>query len=116
MKKFIRIVADTNDADYIETFKEISEDDIKILQPLFEAIKNFKPYVRGKYGYEHVHNFPTGDCCRKDLGEKAVEEIYSGNEDALSIFLDEFCPCCEHGIHTIDRIEIIEVESIKRLA
>jgi hypothetical protein len=77
--KYLLVVADTNDADYIQTFEKISDRDLEILKPLFKAIKNFKPYVTtGDYGErEHHHNFPTNDCCRDDLGEKTVEQIYA---------------------------------------
>jgi hypothetical protein len=120
--KYLLVIADTNDADYIQTFKEVTDEDLEVMKPLFEAIKNFKPYTTRKdaYGYAasmtHRHNFPTNDCCRKDLGEKTIEQIYKDiDEDSLLCFTDEYCPHAEHGIHTIESIEIVEVTNRVKL-
>ena len=72
--KYVYVVVDTNDADYVGKIVEISEETLEHFKPLIEKIKNFKPYVGfSKYGSKFTHycNFPYGDCLRKNLGEKS---------------------------------------------
>lgn len=113
MKKYkIIIIVDTNDADYSVSTSEITEEDLDKIRPLIEAIKNFKPYsadrdFEGKWKFEH--NFPIGECCRTDLGEKEVEELYDFPEEVHEIF-NELIPHPEWGFHTITEITLIEKE------
>lgn len=104
------IEVDTNDGDYETTEIAITEKQIERLRPVIEAIKNFKRY-KTKTGYgsswEYNHNYPIGECCRKDLGEKSAEELY-GHIKGFEEF-NEMIPCGEYGIHTITRCEIREV-------
>ena len=121
MAKYKLIIeADTNDADYVSTINEITKDDLEKLYPVFDAIKNFKPY-NGKsvdkdcqFDHErtHNHNWPYGDeeyIPRIDLGEKTVEEIYADvlTPDQIELFTD-LCPFGEYGIHTITSIKVLE--------
>ena len=77
----IMIRVDTNDGNYVEVTNIITEAQLKILRPVFEAIKNFKPYK--VHGGEHNHNFPSGECLREDLGEKTPEEIYDLDKETV---------------------------------
>lgn len=121
--KYIRVVADSNDADYVETFLPISDENLEMILPVIEAIKNFKEY-EGQWGewdgeahfMTHRNNYPSGECLREDMGEKPVEEIYSHvDPEALAIFDEEYRPYHEYGIHTIESVDIIEVSSITEL-
>lgn len=107
MKKYIFIKADTNDADYVYRKTEVTDQQIEFVIPLINAIKNNK----GSYNFLH------GEFVRED--EKEVEEMYvaSGlcSQEVLDFFLDNFCPYGEHGIHTIESIEILNVESEQKL-
>lgn len=119
----ITIIADTNDADYVTQISKISESELESIKPLIKAIKNFKPYQtnssHGAYCHNHTHNFPTGECQREDLGEKAPCEVYQGvvSEDVFEFFAEELVPPGhEYGIHTIKSIEVTPyVKKIKLL-
>ena len=106
--KYLLVRADTNDADYVRSFKPIEEEILAKFLPLFQAIKDFKPYKGGRTS--HRHNFPTGDCCREDMGEKQVEEIYADiDPEILGEFQEEYMPNGEFGTHTINEIKVFEV-------
>jgi len=116
MKKFLKVTADTNDADYVTKFTEISEADLVIILPLIRAIKDFKPYKvkkkdnMGGYEWTHSHNFPDSQYRREDLGEQSVYEIYEDvGEKVIDIFTQKYCPYGENGIHTIESISLYEV-------
>jgi len=118
MEKYLYIEADTNDADYITTFDQINDKDLELIKPVIEAIKNFKPYevISKEYGnmWTHSNNFPIGDCCRKKLGEKSAEELY-GHLEGFQVFLDDYVPYNEYGIHTIATVQIVEVINVETL-
>jgi len=102
----IMIRVDTNDGDYDTNIVDITEEELKSIRPIIATIKKFKAY--GKNG-QHHHNWPSGECCREDLGEKEPEDIYPDLDfeaDAMYLFVD-LLPCgSEYGFHTIDRIEV----------
>lgn len=107
MKKYLLIEADTNDVDYISSKNEVSDKEIEEIRPVALAIKAFKPYKRlinGKEVY-FSHNYNSGDSRR--MYEFTPEELY-GHIPGFELF-DELRPHGEYGIHTITRIEIIEV-------
>jgi hypothetical protein len=124
MKKFLYVKADTNDtndADYVTSLNEIADEDIKLMQPLFEAIKRFELYVGNIRNYSpgnpwtHSNNFPTNECCRKDLGEKYASELYADYKEAFELFDEDYVPSSEYGIHTIEEIKVFEVENVRIL-
>lgn len=105
----IKITADTNDADYVTEISQITDEDLNKIKPLIAAIKNFKAYTVKIDGlkWTHDHNYPVGEYSpREDLGEKHPREIYKGfSEEVFQIF-EDLIPRGEHGIHTIESIEI----------
>jgi hypothetical protein len=112
-KLLLIITADTNDADYITRVSDVTTEELEILKPLFDKIKNFEPYktqIKGKgMGWSHIHNWPVGEYgCREDLGEKTVQELYDLTDDDFE-FAMEFIPYGEHGTHTITDIKVVEV-------
>ena len=122
MKTYIRIVADTNDADYIETFQSITQKELADIMPMIKAIKAFKPYetktADGEMDWTHRHNYPDFDRCRNDLGDLSIYDYYvkSGRvtEDQFEAF-EDIRPHGEQGVHTIVSVEIIEVANVKEL-
>lgn len=108
MDKQILIEVDTNDADYMRSVNRITDKEIEEIKPVIEAIKNFKPYTGTRKSWKHKHNlnYPTGECCREDLGEKTAEELY-GHIPGFETF-DDLLPCPDTGFHTIASIEIIQ--------
>lgn len=116
MKKFY-VQVDTNDADYVGKLVSVSDEKVERWMPLIEKIKNFKPYsVVAKYDmvWEHHHNFPFGECYRKDLGEKSPCELYNISEEEMEAFQEAFWLWGgEYGFHTIT--EISEINIVKRI-
>ena len=92
--KYILIEADTNDADYISNVNPISDEDIEILRPIIEVIKNCK----------QRHNWTTSEC-NNDSPNKLYKDLLT--VDQIDIF-SEYAPYGEYGIHTIESIEIIQ--------
>ncbi len=119
MKYEITIIVDTNDADYRTSVSEIEEEEIDRLMPLIKAIKEFEPYQSksktSDYTSMHRANYPTGECCREDLGEKTAEECYSDISPEIHELFQEYCPCEEHGFHTIESIEITPLVEKEKL-
>lgn len=104
--KTLLVTVDTNDADYIREIVEIDEDTLEHFKPLIEKINNFKPYETERW--LHHHNFPVGDCLRKNLGEKHPMELYNLTEEEYEWFIDSFhLYGGEWGFHTIESIQEI---------
>lgn len=119
MKHFIYIKVDTNDGDYVGSLKQITEEDLKKIMPLIEAIRNFEPYttkITGKHIFEdrHENNYPVGDCLRRDLGEKSPEELYDFPKEIHDLFMG-YCPSCEYGFHTIKEVKIFNESPLSLL-
>lgn len=110
-KKLILVRADTNDADYDEQLTEVTEGQLQLLLPLFAAIAAFTSYKTEVNGltWTHSHNFPYGECCREDLGEKDTVQLYGEHVEALKLFSENFLPYSEYGIHTIETIRVLTV-------
>ncbi|CAB4196701.1 hypothetical protein UFOVP1290_221 [uncultured Caudovirales phage] len=109
--KYIKIVADTNDADYIQTFREISEKELAYVMPLIEAIKN------NKYSSKSPYNFPMMSHDYEGSDSENVYTMYkdkSISKKMIEKFI-ELCPASEQGIHTIYSVEVYEVTSIQKL-
>ena len=110
----IIITVDENDADYHTLNSKISEEDLNIIKPLIEAIKNFKPY---KYKLDRLmtssHNYPQE--WRDDLGELSPYQLYPQfSKDVFDLF-EKLCPYCEYGFHTIISIEIAPTREVTKL-
>lgn len=111
MKYEIAICVDTNDADFQTEVSEIDSDQLQMIKPLIQAIKNFQSYEvphsdhLGAYTWRHDHNYPTQDCLREDLGEIPPQVLYDFPEEVHELFR-ELCPWPEHGFHTIESITI----------
>ena len=105
----VECTVDTNDADYNTQTSRIDEKELAMLKSICERIKKFKPYeASSSDGWKstHRHNFTTGDCFRKDLGEKSPVELYDLTEEEEEFFVCKICPSCDYGFHTIDLVMI----------
>ena len=109
------VEVDTNDADYIGKLVNVEDEKVEKWMSLIEKIKNFKPYkgvADTGTEWDHTSNFPVGECCRYDLGEKDPCELYNITEEELEEFTDTFELCGgEYGFHTINKIVEIEVKN-----
>ena len=115
MKTFY-VEIDTNDADYVGRLVEVSNEDAERWMPLIEKIKNFKPYSGESratgFEWTHHHNFPFGECCREDLGEKTPCELYNISEDEMEAFQEAFWLWGnEYGFHTITQIVEVNISN-----
>ena len=110
MKKIIVISADTNDADYIKSVNDITDEKLESIKPVIEAIKNFKPYKVIKRGitWTHNSNYPCGEVYSKASGELSKDELY-GHIEGFNDF-DNLVPYSEYGIHTIEFIKVLIVQ------
>lgn len=116
VKKFkLRVVADANDADYVESTQPVDQETIDFWRKLAKKIKEFKPYEIKEKGYRnisHRHNWPDGEMCREDLGEKHYTKLYGISEEEDEMYVYDYVPNGQYGIHTIESIEIFpNVES-----
>jgi hypothetical protein len=113
----ITITVDTNDADYIEKTSTVSSQTLKDIQPIIDGLKKFKPYrVKDEdINWTHENNFPEGECCRADLGEKTPEQLYPGIPKRVWSDFRDLLPSSEYGCHTIETIEIAPATAKKTL-
>lgn len=112
---YINIVADTCDADYVGNLSLIDEQYYQKIQPVIQAIKDFKPYVVNKHNHDwtHKHNFPDRENVREDLGELSATKMY-GHLDGFYYFYD-LIPRSEMGISDITEITIIHASKVENL-
>lgn len=99
MKKYIIIRADTNDADYVIEVSEITDEQIKEVKPVIEAIKKF-PKSAENWG----HNYETWER----VYTVDAKKLY-GHLDGFETF-NNFVPCGDQnylGIHTIESVQIM---------
>jgi hypothetical protein len=117
MKQYLEIKADPCDADYITEVREISEDELKHIRIVAEAIKKFEPYItldEEGLKWRHNHNFPTNP--KERLGEVSAIDYYVGkglvSQEDYDVFV-EFIPYDEHlGIHTVTSIRVMEEKEV----
>lgn len=101
-QRILLMKADYNDADYCysetELDKWVTEEDLERIKRIVGIIKEHG----GEYNW-----------CNSDYGEDENKPDVK-YKDLLSVddinFFDEFVPCHENGIHTIEDIRIITVE------
>ena len=108
----IKIVADTNDADWVTEITEITEKDLAKVMPLIEAIKKSKA--------EHGHNYNTRweDYEDDDDINEAVDCVKKQYPKISSKIHDLFydhCPRPANGFHTIESIVVYPIPKKKVL-
>ena len=116
------LVADYNDADYVEHVVEITEEEFSKFKPLIDAIENFQPYVRHhRFGGIDHHNWESS---RQDLGDLTIYEKYSQfSEDYIDEFIDLFFSGMPNmvedvfdnsitGYHTIVKLENLKTDEV----
>ena len=116
------LVADYNDADYIEHVVEITEEQFNKFKPLINAIENFQPYIRhSRFGGIDSHNWESP---RQDLGDLTIYEKYNQfSEDYIDEFIDVFFSGMPNmvedvfdnsitGYHTIVKLENLKTDEV----
>ena len=107
MKKYILISADVNDGDYINSKNEITDEELKLIMPVINAINDFnedKSIKKQKYNWYTI-----------DDRNKTPESLYINTGKCTNKSFDAFSellPCMEtESIHTIESIEILEISN-----
>lgn len=105
MTKYIRIKADTNDADYIEKTNVLKDEDESLVRRWAEALKD------GSNRAEWGHNWPTNE-----FREESVHDLYEGVFTKDELYrVDRYVPYGEYGVHTVEEVEIFEKLNEERL-
>lgn len=105
MKKTVLYVqADSNDADYVSEENEIDPkgEDYQAVKRCIEAIRNSDA--------NHCYNWPLSEHIRETPGE-IYPELSAGD---IEIF-NEYFPSIEGGTHSVECVELREVEILERL-
>ena len=99
LKKQIIIKADYNDGDYITEQCSITDERLEKVKEIVAVLKEVNKRTRRI-------EWPTGDCAGR--GESIYNYATDGHLTMEEIqFLDEYVPHGEHGVHTIESIEIV---------
>lgn len=105
MVKILHIECDTNDADYISSFHEVTERELEILEPIIKIIKE---NASGRNETDRWKNYwwDNSEYADKHL----TPEIYYKDKltpEQIKDFND-YLPYGEYGIHNIYLIETYE--------
>lgn len=107
-KRFLLVKADENDADYVTEKRSISDDSLEKVREIINALKEGSKKVDrdGRTRIERIA-WGTGDC-RADDNDPYLLYALKGllTIDEIEWF-DQWLPHREHGIHTIESIEVI---------
>lgn len=99
MERFLLIKADTNDGDYISEKSKISDVNLEKVREIVKALRESNKVGQG---YRRRIRWETGEC--GNPYEYATKGILTMDEIE---FFNDFLPHGEHGIHTIESIEIV---------
>lgn len=100
MEKYLVIKADTNDGDYITRITKVEDTFLEKYKELIKGIKNCK----------FAHNWPSSE-----YEDDTVETLYSEFDLDLVENFAYYVPHGEYGVHTIESIKILNVESTEEL-
>lgn len=106
MKNILIVTADTNDGDYIEENKEISDVDITKLKDILSKTKRLEKVW--KDGPAKEIRFETMEMMKEELHIQHPELTEEECE-----FLEDLCPSGNSnypGIHTIESIRLLQVQ------
>jgi hypothetical protein len=98
----IRVVADTNDGDYITNLQKFDRSELPLILKVVAAIKDFDSRTTRGSGQS---NWPSS-YYRKDSPRAVYEGVLT--EDEIEAF-EDYVPCGEDGVHTIETVEIFEI-------
>lgn len=104
----ILIEADHNDGDYITQINTITLDDLELIKPLIQAIKD-NPERYNWCAYSDTNN--------PEAPDHVYSEFVGINKDGFSIMdiFNELIPYDEYGIHTITKVEVYSIPEKERL-
>lgn len=117
-KKYLIIEADINDGDIINSRHEISDEQIELIKPVIQAIKDFdddKSIKYQKYNWwNHGHrNSSTPEQYMSP--QKRYVDKGKCSQEAFDYFNDLTPSLDNEDIHTIDSIRVLTVIKEERL-
>lgn len=102
MKQLIEIKSETSKGESVSLKTEITNKELKILEPIFKILNDFKPYTT-EDGWQHINNFPLTP--NKTKNEKSIDELYTFSQIQLNT-LKKFLPQDTNHITDIDILYI----------
>lgn len=114
MKKFIEIKAENNKGVIVSNRVEVTDKQLKTIEPVIRAINAFKPYTTKEF-WTHTHNFPIGKSINVEQEELSAEDLYLKTKKVKKKCFKEFislCPINEDGIHTITDVDVTYGEKL----
>ena len=115
-KKYIYIKADENDADYVKSLNEITDENLELIRPLLTEIKNcsarnnwpaISEYRDCELHILYPNHFKNNKEVLDDEDEDDEYDVVAITETAKAF--EYLLPYSEEGIHTIKEIKILEV-------
>ncbi len=101
MKYRIVVTVDYNDGDHTTEINDISKQELDDLRPLFQLLE-------GKH-----HNFPSGDQCHETDDPRLMYPAIDPN--LIDGFELNYCPYCEYGFHTVEKVTVTPWVEVERL-
>lgn len=98
MKKYLHVVADCNDGDLLERVKEIDDETLLLVTPLIHAIKEITS------NREIDFNWPN-----LEWESESIYNLYEEFPKEVINKFSRFVPYGEHGVHSIYKINLLEV-------
>ena len=112
--KYLIIKADTNDADYITSKNEVSDEQLELLQPVFKVLQEKRIEFLKSKNWGDRHNWECGEIDNGRTPEKLYIETGLLTQEQVDMF-EEYLPYDEYGLHTIEDIEILVVQESQKL-
>lgn len=103
---YVYVKADSNDADYVTTFEKVSTcEELDLINRVANAVAK-----------DPEHRWFTNERWDPLEGNDPVE-IYKDylSEDDVDLFNECYIPYDEYGIHTIEEIKLLHIESMDDL-
>lgn len=112
-KLMLRVVGDTNDADYISQETEITMQEWEKVKPIFEDIMRKRWEKTWTYNYSGETRGDNHNWARDEFDRRTLDDIY-GEEWVKENYnkIGDYIPYGEFGVHSITDIELREVKYI----
>lgn len=115
--RFLKIQASIKDGVSLVKISPIKTKVFNSFKLFLEALRNFQPYEVN--GVIFKNNFPFGESCQVDLGEKTTEQLYVDTKiispEAFEIFVQTYMPHDEYGVFQIESVEVFSVSKLHKI-
>ena len=107
-KKYLLVIADSNDGDYLHSLTEITDEQIEELKPIIAVVKNVYDTAVKEKKWNDRHNWENGEYGHGITPQNLYVETGLLTEEQVDIF-EEYVPYGEYGVHTIEHINVVEL-------